>query len=159
MIRQSTRGPVKSSAALMLVAVCVLGLIAADKLLGFLARRGLIGNTMGAVIIWAFVIAMFWFVLKRYCLASVYELDGVKLVFSRIYFRRPRPEEVVFLREAVYFGDADKCRHAVSSTRRFTSDRSGYAVQALVYRRENKYCRILFNPNEEIFARLREKLK
>ena len=159
MIRQTTRGPMKKSLALLLVAVCVLSLVAADRLLGFLARKDVIGDTAGIIAMWAFVIALFWFVLKRFCLSSVYELDGVKLAFSRVYFRKPRMEETVYLREAVYFGAPDKSRYVISRTRRFTSDRSGYAAQALVYRRDGKYMRIVFNPNEELSARLSESLK
>ncbi len=159
MIRQDTRGRLKPWIAPAVTAGCVGLLYGANFALTRAVSAGILGQTAAALILWALAISAFLLVLTRFCLACVYELDGVKISFYRIYIRNPRQLETILLREIQFFGEVEPSARYRASTRRFTSSRSGCAVRALVYKREGKYRRILFNPNDEIAARLTESVK
>ena len=159
MITQTTRGRVKPAWALMAIAGSVLGLYALDALLALVVKRGLLSTLAASVVLWAAAILLFLGLFWRFCLCCVYQLDGVKLCLHRVYVKNPRLIETVLLREVVYFGSpAGAKRYGSVFPARFTSRYSGFPPPALVYRREGKYKTLLFDPNEEIKARLRELL-
>lgn len=156
MIAQTTgKSKMKTWKALLLILVSVLSLYAVEKLLEWLVSRGM-PFLMGSILVWLYTAALVVLLFFRFSLVSLYELDGVKLVFSRIYVRKPRLSEQVLLRELVFFGSPEDAarKYQCVKTKRFTSFRSKYAVQALVLKRQKQYIRILFCPNEEICAAL-----
>ncbi|MBR4235129.1 MAG: hypothetical protein IKR85_03595 [Clostridia bacterium] len=158
---QSTRADRMSPLfGILLVVLIVAALFALDFLLTYLMLRHMIGDTLRTVILLACAGALLVFVFTRYALVSVYEVDGVKITFSRIYVKKPRLMEQILLREAVMLSEPEEAaqKYACESTKRFTTARSPYPVRALVYKRSGAYHRILFNPNEEISTALSEAL-
>lgn len=151
----SGKGKLKTWKALLLIIVSVASLYAIEKLLEWLVSRGM-PYLMGSILIWLYAAALVVLLFFRFSLVSQYDLDGVKLIFSRVYIRKPRLSEQVLLRELVFFGSPEEAAHRYQCTRtkRYTSFRSKYATQALVLRRNKQYIRILFSPNEEICASL-----
>lgn len=159
MITQTTRGRVKPALALMIIALSVLFLYAMDALLALCVRKGLFSTLAASIVLWASAIVLFLGLFWRFCLSCVYQLDGVKLCLHRVYVKNPRLLETVLLREVVYFGSpAGAKRYGSVFPARFTSRYSGYPAQALVFKREGKYKTLLFDPNDELKARLRESL-
>lgn len=151
----SGKGNLKTGKALLLIFAAVVSLFAVEKLLEFLVNRGM-PKLMGSILLWLYAAALVILLFARFSLVSLYELDGVKLIFSRIYIRKPRLSEQVLLREIVFFGSPEQAaaKYQCVHTKRYTSFRSKYAAQAIVIRRDKQYIRILFSPNEEICAAL-----
>ena len=152
-LSQSTKQKkLKPALTLLLVFGSVISVYIVNIILTLCVNKSLISFNVGSVLLWAYVVILFLLIFTRFCLISVYELDGVKLCFSRIYIKNPRLMEAIMLREVVFFGspiDA-KQKYEISGTKRFTSRRSPYAVQSLVYKREKEYKQILFCPDEKI---------
>ena len=151
----SGKSKLKTWKALLIIAVSMLSVYAVEKLLEWLVSSGM-PYLMGSILIWLYTAALVVLLFFRFSLVSQYELDGVKLIFSRIYIRKPRLSEQVLLREMVFFGSPEEAagRYQCVKTKRYTSFRSKYAPQAIVIRRNKQYIRILFSPNEEICSAL-----
>ena len=160
-IIQSENGKAKPYIAIGALVLSVGSLYFADALLMSLYNCGRISSMTASVIIFACALMLFILLLRVFSLRSVYSLDGVKLSFSRVYIKKPRTEEQVFLREIVYFGlpEAADPKYAPKRTRRFIQKREGVATRALIYRREQKYYRILFSPNAEMTDALEQELR
>lgn len=141
--------------ALVIIAVSMLSVYAVEKLLEWLVSIGM-PFLMGSILIWLYTAALVVLLFFRFSLVSQYDLDGVKLIFSRVYIRKPRLCEQILLREMVFFGSPEEAsrRYQCDKIKRYTSIRSKYAAQAIVIRRNKQYIRILFSPNEEICAAL-----
>jgi len=162
MLYQNTKGKtLKPWLSFALIIGGVAGVYIVNWLLEKLVGSGTISFTVASVLLWAYTIVSFLFIFTRYCLVSVYEMDGVKLVFSRIYIAKPRLIEQLMLRDIAFFGSPLQAatKYKLSSTKRFTSRRSPYAVQAIVFKRNNKWQAIEFNPNEEFCTAIVEYLK
>ncbi len=91
----------------------ILGLVAAvffmNLLLGGLLAVGL-PFVYASILFWVFCVALLGLVFQRFGLVYRYDIDGVKLIISRIYLRNPRFYEQVLLREIAYVGSAEEAR-------------------------------------------------
>ena len=162
MLYQNTKGKtLKPWVVLALILGGVAGVYLVNWLLTALVRHGTLPYMAGSVLLWAYTVVSFLFIFTRYCLVSVYEMDSVKIVFSRVYIAKPRLMEQLMLRDVVFFGNPVEAasRFKLSGTKRFTSRRSPYAVQALVYKRQKEWKCIWFNPNEEFCEALLASVK
>ncbi len=153
---QYTNGRLKPWAAIIIIALSVTSLIFADALLRWLHDTGRLSASLVSALLLAYTLLLFILLLRGFSLRCVYELDGVKLRFSRVYVKKPRLEETVYLREVVFFGAAKDAgaNYAPKRTRRFVSKKEGFETLALVYRRDKKEMRVLFSPNPEFRAAL-----
>lgn len=160
---QSTKtGKVSGGKALLLVLGTAALLLVSDFVLTYLMLKEiLVSSRVREIILVGIAAAAFFYLFTHYSLASVYELDGVKLAFSRIYIKNPRLMEQVLLREMRYFGTPEEAEqtYTLHSTKRFTSDRCGFERKALVYERGGLYYRVIFCPNEEMEKAIRAVMK
>lgn len=149
---QSSKGTLKPKVALVIIAVSVLGLYGLDALGRWAVSRGWISNMLGSVVLWLAAVAAFVYILRRYCLNCIYQLEGQKLSFYRVFFIKPRLEEALLTREILFFGDEDRAeaKYAVKKRKSYSYKYSPYPVKAIVMKREGRFVLIRFNPDPEI---------
>ena len=87
----------------------ILGLVAAvflmNLLLGGFMALGL-PFTCASILFWVFCVALLGLVFQHFGLVYRYDIDGVKLIVSRIYLRNPRFYEQVLLREIIILSNS-----------------------------------------------------
>ena len=159
-IIQSTKGKLKPLIGFGSVILSVGSLFLLDGALVWLHGLGKLSATWANILIAAYALILFVLLLYFLSLSCVYMLDGMKISFSRVYIKNPRLAEEIMLREIEFFGTKEASQdYSFSRTQRFTARRGSLPTMALIYRREGKARRILFSPNEEISAALRESIK
>ena len=160
-IIQSTKGRLKPFLGIAVIAISVLSLFALDGALVWLYEGRKISGTVASAGIGVYALVLFAFLLWRFSISCTYMLDGVKLIFSRVYIKNPRLEEQVLVREMLFFGTVEEAanRYEAVKTKRFTAKRGNLQTMALIYRRENKLRRVLFSPNDEIKKELTELIR
>ncbi|MBQ9408962.1 MAG: hypothetical protein IJU28_06190 [Clostridia bacterium] len=157
---QSTKGKLKPLIGFGSIILSVVSLFLLDGMLVWLNGRGALSATAANVLIGGYALILFLLLLYFLGLSCVYTLDAMKLTFSRVYIKNPRLSEQIMLREILFFGSVEDSRaYAFKCTQRFTARRGNLPTRAIVYKREGKIKRILFSPNEEIAAQLRETVK
>ncbi|MCR4621646.1 MAG: hypothetical protein K5663_06145 [Clostridiales bacterium] len=158
---QSSKGTLKPRTAVVIIIVSVLGLYGLDALGRWAVSKGWISNMLGSVILWAAAVAAFIYILRRYCLNCIYELDGQKLSFYRVFFIKPRLEEALLTREILFFGDEDRAesKYAIKKRKSYSYKYSPYPRRAIVLKREGRFVLIRFNPMPEIAGALAEAAK
>lgn len=160
---QSTRaGKISALRALLIVLGTVLLMLLSDFVLTYLWVKRVIGSSrLREIILVGIAATAFLYLFTHYSLVSVYEMDGMKITFSRIYIKNPRLMEQVLLRELVYFGTPEEAsaRYQCESRKRFVSARCEQPEMQLVYKRGSLFYGIVFCPNEEIKSALITALK
>ncbi|MBQ3668899.1 MAG: hypothetical protein II920_06720 [Clostridia bacterium] len=160
-IYQSTKGRLKPMLGIAIILISVLSLFALDGVLVWLYNKGRISSTVAAAGIGVYALILFLVLLWRFSISCTYSLDGVKLLFCRVYIRNPRLEEQVLVREMLYFGDPEEAARKFDAkrTKSFTARRGVLKTKALIYKREDKLRRVLFSPNEELTQMLTDLIR
>ena len=158
---QSSKGTLKPKTAIVIILLRVAGLYGLDALGRWAVAKGWISNMLGSVVLWLAAVAAFVYILRRYCLNCIYELEGQKLSFYRVYFIKPRLEEALLTREILFFGDEAKAeaKYAVKKRQNYSYKYSPYPRKAIVMKREGRHVLVRFNPMPELAEALAEAAK
>lgn len=158
---QSSKGVLKPRTAIVIIILSVAGLYGLDALGRWAISKGWIGNMLGSVVLWLAAVAAFVYILRKYCLNCIYELEGQKLSFYRVFFIKPRLEEALLTREILFFGDEAKAesKYAVKKRKNYSYKYSPYPRQAIVLKREGRHVLIRFNPMPELVQALNDIFK
>lgn len=158
---QSSKGTLKTRTAIVIIILSVAGLYGIDALGRWAVSRGWISNMLGSVVLWLAAVAAFVYILRKYCLNCIYELEGQKLSFYRVFFIKPRLEEALLTREILFFGDEDRAesKYAVKKRKNYSYKYSPYPRKVIVMKREGRFVLVRFNPMPELAAALSEAAK
>lgn len=145
---------------LLVVAGLVAVLVALNYLvLGFLATH--IGNGASSIAFWVLGVLIAWSVLRVYIVKYNYEMDDEVLYLSRSYGKRERYIDNVYLNRLVFMGAPGEAKKRFPNAARVKAChvKGEDSVVALVYSASDGNRIALFQPNEEIKAALRARLK
>ena len=135
----------------------ILGLVAAvflmNLLLGGFMALGL-PFTCASILFWVFCVALLGLVFQHFGLVYRYDIDGVKLIVSRIYLRNPRFYEQVLLREIVFVGSEEEARRRNPARR----DKDG-PVTAVTFRKDGESKTLLLRLDDEAAEFLKNAVK
>lgn len=98
------------------------------------------------------------FVYHRYVLVYLYTLDSVKLVVERVFSKKPRFMLQILLREIVYFAplaDAES-KYPKLSKQRAVRRQESLPEYGIVYKRSGETRMLVFQPDEDMIALLKE---
>ncbi len=105
----SGKNRLKPGYGLLLIVGLVAAVFAMNLLLGGFMALGL-PFLYASILFWVFCVGLLALVFQRFGLVYRYDVDGVKLIISRIYLRNPRFYEQVLLREIVFVGSPEEAR-------------------------------------------------
>lgn len=142
----------------------VIGLVALLILVNFassLFLAPLIGYNPAALVFWIIGGIIAFIVLRVFISRIQYEMDEDVLVISRIYGKKARPIENIFLRQLVFVGtpeEAEKRNPKLAKVKALHS-RCKLPVTAVVYKTSTRPRMALLQLNDEMKAALMEQLK
>lgn len=134
----SGKNRLKPGYGLLLIVGLVAAVFAMNLLLGGFMALGL-PFLYASILFWVFCIALLMLVFQRFGLVYRYDIDGVKLIISRIYLRNPRFYEQVLLREIVFVGSPEEARRRnpdASVKRAYAHRDKNGSVTAVTLRRD-----------------------
>lgn len=145
---------------LLLVAGLMIVLILMNYLvLGLLATR--IGNGASSIAFWVLGGGVAWIVLQLYVVKYYYLLDDEILQINRAYGKRERHVENVPLHQMVFLGKPEEAQKRYPNARKVRALhlKGENLTVALVHRVSDGHRILLFQPNDEIQAALKAKIK
>lgn len=145
---------------LLLVAGLMIVLILMNYLvLGLLATR--IGNGASSIAFWVLGGGVAWIMLQVYVVKYYYLLDDELLQVNRAYGKRERHVENVYLHQMVFLGKPEEAQKRYPNARKVRALhlKGENLTVALVHRASDGHRILLFQPNDEIQAALKAKLK
>lgn len=145
---------------ILLVAGLILALILMNYLvLGLLATR--IGNNASSLAFWVLGGLIAWTVLRIYILRYTYLMDDEVLQINRAYGKRERHIENVYLHQMVFVGKPEEAqkRYPNAAKVRAIHAKGEHLTMAVVHRVSQGHRILLFQPNDEILAALKAKVK
>lgn len=105
--RLSGKNRLKPGYGVLLILAMVATVFLMNLLLGGFMALGL-PFLYASILFWVFCVGLLGLVFQRFGLVYRYDIDGVKLIISRIYLRNPRFYEQVLLREIVFVGTPEE---------------------------------------------------
>lgn len=145
---------------LLLVAGLVVALVLMNYLvLGLLSTR--IGNGASSIAFWVLGGLIAWAVLRIYIVKYFYLLDDEVLQINRAYGKRERHIENVYLHQMVFIGNPQEAqkRYPNAAKVRAIHAKGENLTVAVVHRVSQGHRMLLFQPNEEILAALKAKIR
>ncbi len=157
----SGKNRLKPGYGVLLILALVAAVFLMNLLLGGFMAVGL-PFTYASILFWVFCVALLVLVFQRFGLVYRYDIDGVKMIISRIYLRNPRFYEQVLLREIVFVGSEEEARRRnpdASVKRAYAHrDRNG-PVTAVTLRKDGEGKTFLLRLNDEAAEFLKNAVK
>lgn len=127
--------------------------------LGLLATR--IGNGASSIAFWVLGGGIAWLMLQLFVVKYFYLLDDEVLQINRAYGKRERHIENVYLHQLVFFGKPEDAQKRYPNARKVRAIhlRGENLTAALVYRASDGNRMLLFQPNAELQAALKARIK
>lgn len=142
----------------------VIGLVVLLILLNFASSlwlAPLVGYNYAALVFWIIGGIIAFIVLRVFISRIQYELSDDMLIISRIYGKKARPIETIFLRQLVFVGskeEAEKRNPKLAKVKALHS-RCKLPVTAVVYKTSTHPRMALLQLNDEMKAALMEQMK
>lgn len=145
---------------ILLVAGLVVVLVLLNYLvLGLLATR--VGNGASSIAFWVLGGLIAWLVLRIYIVKYSYELGEDVLQLNRSYGKRERHIENVYLHQMVFLGKPEEAQKRYPNAKKLRAIhlKGEDLTVALVHKVSDGHRMVLFQPNDELKAALRARMK
>lgn len=143
----------------LIIVLLVAFLLALNWLLGFLIP--LVGRTVSEIIFWAIGALLAWWFLRTYVVKCSYEMTEDVLRLNRMYGKRERFIADIYLNRMLYVGTLEeaKKRNPNAKIVRALQATSKIPVTAVAYKTSSDISIALIQADEELLARLKERMQ
>ena len=159
--RLSGKNRLKPGYGVLLILAMVATVFLMNLLLGGFMALGL-PFLYASILFWVFCVGLLGLVFQRFGLVYRYDIDGVKLIISRIYLRNPRFYEQVLLREIVFVGTPEEARRRnpdASEKRAYARRDKNGPLTAATIRRDGASKTLLLRLDDESATFLKNAVK
>ena len=159
--RLSGKNRLKPVYGVLLIFALVAAVFLMNLLLGGFMALGL-PYLYASILFWVFCVALLGLVFQHFGLVHRYDIDGVKLIISRIYLRNPRFYEQVLLREIVFAGSPEEARRRnpdATEKRAYARREKNGPLTAVTFRKDGASKTLLLRLDEEAAEFLKNAVK
>lgn len=144
---------------LLVLALIAVLILLNYAVLGFLSTY--IGNGASSIAFWVLGGGIAWLVLRVYVVQYCYELGDDVLRVNRAYGKRERHVDDIYLNNLVFLGAPEEAKKRYPNARRVKAvhSKGENPTIALAYKVSDGYRVVLMQPNDEMKAALRARMK